>query len=965
MRTSFRIIRKTLPVLISTLLVIVGILSPVVSLPPLVQPQVAQAAGNISGTVFRDFNANGARDGSEPGVGGILVTAYDDSGAIAGTDTTASDGTYTLSASGSGPYRVEFSSWASYLWPSPVGSNSGITVQFVPDGDTTDVDLGLNNPADYCHTTTPELVTNCYVTGDQDVAADVLVSFGYNSSGAPDATGYISPTHEAVANQIGTTWGLAYQRSSDTLFASAFQKRHSGYAPTEESTGAIYKIPQPNDGAITNVALFVDLIALFGSNVAGDNPHPKDTTNFELDLNSYDAVGKISLGDMDISDDESSLWTVNLADRQLYQIPLGSDPRNPTAPSASSEINRYDLLDANLFDNAPACPDNSVDLRPFAVKVKDSLVYVGMVCSGESTNDVADMEALIYTFDPTTGNFTKELSFPLNYERGCGVLRVSDQACRASANWNYWEPDPPSASWVQIFNDPAEYVFPQPMFTDIEFAANGDMIIGLRDRFGDQMGNRLFDPRDSQTRVLGDALGDILLAKSNGSGGWTTPAVPEFFDEDAFNDGGFEITETAIGGLALVPGNPDIVSVVADPVRDYSGGIDWMNLSTGSLTRSYELYRSIGPNAIPNTLGKANGLGDLEPLCQPAPIEIGNRIWNDQNRNGIQDPGESGIDGVTVELYRNNVRVGSTSTANGGQYYFNDSNVNLNGANGIVPGTVSSASLSDYEIRIPNAVGASQQASLDGFGLTETDDATPSTSGSDVNDSDGTLNGTTVVYAIPSADLLRAGYNNHTYDFGFVPVASIGDKVWRDNNGDGVQDGNEPGIDGVTVELFNEANVSQGTTLTANGGFYSFSDLIPGNYYVVFTRPDGFNPSPRDVGSNIPAADTTDSDADPVNGRTIITVLDPNENDPTWDAGFVPLASIGDKVWFDANRDGIQDSGEPGIQGARVDLFDVNDVGQGTKTTDGNGFYQFTDLEPGDYYLVFTLPANTTWTLAD
>ena len=55
-------------------------------------------------------------------------------------------------------------------------------------------------------------------------------------------------------------------------------------------------------------------------------------------------------------------------------------------------------------------------------------------------------------------------------------------------------------------------------------------------------------------------------------------------------------------------------------------------------------------NPKPGGFAKANGMGDIEALCDAAPLEIGNRIWSDTNGNGIQDPGEAGIDGVTVQL---------------------------------------------------------------------------------------------------------------------------------------------------------------------------------------------------------------------------------------------------------------------------------------------------------------------------
>ena len=69
-------------------------------------------------------------------------------------------------------------------------------------------------------------------------------------------------------------------------------------------------------------------------------------------------------------------------------------------------------------------------------------------------------------------------------------------------------------------------------------------------------------------------------------------------------------------------------------------------------------------------------------------------------------------------------------------------------------------------------------------------------------------------------------------------------------------------------------------------------------------------------------------------------------------------ASLGNFVWWDLDEDGIQDDGEPGIQGVTVTLKDANNNTVGTTTTDADGAYLFDNLTPGDYTVVFTLPGN-------
>eukprot|EP00903_Cladosiphon_okamuranus_P021213 g19486.t1 len=72
-----------------------------------------------------------------------------------------------------------------------------------------------------------------------------------------------------------------------------------------------------------------------------------------------------------------------------------------------------------------------------------------------------------------------------------------------------------------------------------------------------------------------------------------------------------------------------------------------------------------------------------------------------------------------------------------------------------------------------------------------------------------------------------------------------------------------------------------------------------------------------------------------------------------------PLGSIGDRVWFDADKDGVQDAGEDGVAGVTVNLLDAGGNVIATQATDANGNYLFENLEAGDYKVDFDLPAGT------
>ena len=297
---------------------------------------------------------------------------------------------------------------------------------------------------------------------------------------------------------------------------------------------------------------------------------------------------------------------------------------------------------------------------------------------------------------------------------------------------------------------------------------------------------------------------------------------------------------------------------------------------------------------------------------------LGDYVWEDINADGIQDAGEVGVAGVTVDLYDGGGNfIATTTTAADGSYSFTN----------LMPG--------DYyvDFTLPTGYVFSPQDQ----------------GGDDTVDSDAdTTTGETAVTTLTS------GEDDPTWDAGLIPLASIGDYVWEDINADGIQDAGEAPIGGVTVDLYDGGGNFIATTTTAADGSYGFTNLMPGDYYVDFTTPAGYMPSPQDQGGD----DTVDSDADVATGETAVTTLDPGENDPTWDAGFIPLASIGDFVWEDLNADGIQDAGELGIGGVTVDLYDGGGNFVATTTTAADGSYGFTDLIPGDYYVDFIAPAG-------
>lgn len=112
-------------------------------------------------------------------------------------------------------------------------------------------------------------------------------------------------------------------------------------------------------------------------------------------------------------------------------------------------------------------------------------------------------------------------------------------------------------------------------------------------------------------------------------------------------------------------------------------------------------------------------------------------------------------------------------------------------------------------------------------------------------------------------------------------LSSVGDFVWQDLNGNGVQDEEEPGLEGVMVSLFSAQGELAGSVPTDADGFYLFEEVFPGEYYLEVLRPDGLVFTPQDEG-----AEDADSDMS-ADGYTAIFDLAPGEHNQDVDAGLV------------------------------------------------------------------------------
>ncbi len=286
---------------------------------------------------------------------------------------------------------------------------------------------------------------------------------------------------------------------------------------------------------------------------------------------------------------------------------------------------------------------------------------------------------------------------------------------------------------------------------------------------------------------------------------------------------------------------------------------------------------------------------------------LGDRVWQDANRDGVQNGGEPGIGGVGLQLYLDDgngildtgvdTLVSTTTTDANGLYSFRD----LDAAN--------------YFVRVNEATVPAGYAATTAIG--------------------------------PNSNLISMQVNDvdNTIDFGYAAAQSvIGDFIWYDNDSDGLQDTGELGIPGIQVTVTGPGGYNQ-VVLTDASGLWSAPGVTTSGSYTVSV----------DAASAGLVGPTNQS------GNTILIDVVAGDDYLSADFGYLNAApnSIGDLVFSDLDSDGVYDPGEPGIGGVSLSLFQDNgnnffdggDPVVASTTTAADGSYEFNGMEDGGYFV--------------
>jgi uncharacterized repeat protein (TIGR01451 family) len=681
-----------------------------------------------------------------------------------------------------------------------------------------------------------------------------------------------SPPASPIPNGVGSVYGVAYDdgviSGIPRIFMGAFTRRLTGFGSGD--SGGIYAVAPTH-----TTATLVAQVPGAGSGVR----QPNDLYDYSV----LPHIGRSGLGDLEISPDGRTLYAMNLGARRIERYDISQPALQYQAPISIP----WQLITAD--------PAIQADLVPFALEFYPQpfvnsggpVLVVGITDTarrGAGRNPQVWPRVHVLSYFTGSQEWIVALNQDLHAESMRNRHQDSDvqtiwfepaNADQTFTGWNPWRDDLLNLP-KRITKDQAQIVFyPQPLLTDIEFSQDGTQLwLGLRDRTGDM----IFSQAAPNYDVTGVAQGDVL-GYTYANGAWHLVTVnrsdPSHTYEqtlrntvapsDYFNDNQHVFPpgplaghlENHLGGLSsylqMNGASRSEQMLITTLLGEGSSGIGFFPRSGGTRTSAQRL---VAPSDAAG--GKSGALGDLERICTYAFIQ--GRVWQDLDGDGLQDPGEPGFAGITLELFtgddaRASALAQATTDANG-NYIF-----------ALPPNTPIKLRLAQRNFSA-GGNAAHWQISLPKQGGDQNRD-------SDLPQMTGYLAfAGTSAKPVPNSEPMLLREEERQYDIGLRNVPNtglIGDFVWHDLNRNGLQDANEPGIANVSVTLDTVRSASAAplppnisfpqTTQTNSAGRYSFAQLPPGVYRVTFGLPTGFLPTQRAAGDP-----NRDSDVDASTG---------------------------------------------------------------------------------------------------
>ncbi|MCD4687226.1 MAG: hypothetical protein K8S97_14960 [Anaerolineae bacterium] len=875
----------------------------------------------FTGQVWDDLDADGTQNelsGNElAGVTVNLRRTADDS--LAGSDITLADGSYTISGITPGTdYYIEVLLMGSYVHsPLDQGGNDAVDSDVDPatsrtagitplSSDTVDYDAGLYIPV--------EISGQVWHDLDADGTPNELLG-----NELPGATvrlwNVVGPalidtqTTGAAGDYIFTNVlpGETYYVEFMPLGAYFFSPQDAGGddaldSDPDQSTGQTTTV-SPLSGNTSDFDAGMTLPVTFTGQVwddlNGDGTQDdlvgNELTGFTVEL--WDAANVLLLGTQGTIAGGVYSFPNQVAGQDYFVRVIAQGGYVFTLQDQGGN----DLLDSDVDlltgDTSPVTPVSG------AVIDLDAGLYIPVIISGSTWHDLNNNG--LQEGEPAQAGVTVEL-----YEEIAGPQGTTSTNAAGDYSFTGF---PPGTYYVWFLTPAGYYLAPDNVGADDTIDSDADPASappGETDHFTLDSG----DTADRDAGYWTDAyIGDLVWEDMNGNGLQDgepgLPGVQVDIYEDA--GGGFVPFETVTTDASGVYSN----TIGMNPAYPYyaeviPAGYEITVLDAGADdTIDNDFDPVTGETAPFNVVSGATDDTIDAGLYLFAAVD--GLVWDDINQDGVQDLGELGEPNVLVELWdaTETAVIDSTLTDCKGLYNFTN----------IVPG--------DYVLRVTAPAGYSHSPQDAG--------------GDDLVDSDYDLTGRLAI-TLASNDAV-------IYDAGIYAPATLMGELWNDLDTDGEQDAGELLMtQSITVELLDTTPAVVDTVVTTTG-LYTFTGIIPGTYTVRVTQPAGYDFSPMSPPAT--ALPPVDSNVDPLTGETPPIALSSNQTLGDVDAGMFLPTLIGDFVWHDLNANGIQDIGEPGMDGVPVNLLDAVMFPVASTLTAGGGYYSFADQPEGNYTL--------------
>ena len=437
---------------------------------------------------------------------------------------------------------------------------------------------------------------------------------------------------------------------------------------------------------------------------------------------------------------------------------------------------------------------------------------------------------------------------------------------------------------------------------------------------------------------------------------------------DTDGDGVEDIGESGIGAVTVHLCSSPVTAAPCDPsdpeyfsstVSDASGDYNFPGLPAGNYVTQIDPVELDPGNELDglepspsNAAGTSNvimlSLGGTEEVDFGYVPDIGEAViegtvWADVNGDGVRGPGEVGIEGVSVDLWEDTDGDGIVDT---------------------IVGTATTGPDGSYQVTDITFTG---DELTDGRELVAIVDQTDPELVAFCNPTAVAACGSTPAQSTPITVLPNDVVSDVDFGFDTDSVFTVQDRIWNDENGDGVFDVTEQGVGGVTVDLLDSNGNVVASTATNPDGMFSFEGLTAGDYEIQISDNSGeLNGLTETTGTGGSALITVNGASTGADG-----ILDTVGDDGTPTFGFNAPGTISGTIFSDPDSSGTLDTDESGIavdavgDPIIVELRDGNctpGVDCPTTTVNPDGSYEFTAVPPGDYTVVVTNPPAGTST---